>query len=146
MARDLTALSKWCSALPDRIEKAANKLAVGFVEAVDRDLVNHTPVDVTTAVSNWQASLNAPPAFDLPAIVPGEHGSTAGQSRPEAVAHVIRVAAEKDPGETIYLSNLAPYIIDLNNGTSKQEPAGFFQRGILVGELYVRRTGLRIET
>lgn len=142
---DLLALANLCNVLPDRIDRAANQLAVDFVQAVDRDLVEHTPVDVTTAVSNWQASLNGAPTFELPAIVPGSHGSTAAQSSSEAVAHVSRVAAEKRPGERIFLSNLAPHIIDLNNGTSKQEPAGFFQRGLLVGELYIRRAGLRIE-
>jgi hypothetical protein len=142
---DLLALAKLCNVLPDRIDKAANQLAVDFVSAVDRDLVEHTPVDVTTAVSNWQASLNSPAFFELPAIVPGSKGSTAAQSSAEAISHVKRVAAEKRPGERIFLSNLAPHIIDLNNGSSQQEPAGFFQRGILVGELFIRRAGLRIE-
>lgn len=142
---DLLALEKWCKGLPARIEQAANSLAIDFVKAVDRDLVEHTPVDVTTAVSNWQASLNSAPVFELPAIVPGERGSTAAASSSEAIAHVTRVIAEKRPGERIFLSNLAPHIIDLNNGTSRQEPAGFFQRGILVGELFIRRAGLRIE-
>jgi hypothetical protein len=141
---DLLALARLCNDLPDRIERAANQLAVDFVKAVDRDLVEHTPVDVTTAVSNWQASLNSPPTFELPAIVPGERGSTAAQSSSEAIAHVGRVVAEKRPGERIFLSNLAPHIIDLNNGSSRQEPAGFFQRGILVGELFIRRAGLRL--
>ena len=142
---DLLALERLCNVLPDRIERAASKLAVDFVKAVDRDLVEHTPVDVTTAVSNWQASLNAPAAFELPAIVPGERGSTAAQSSAEAIKHVDRALADKRPGERIFLSNLAPHIIDLNNGTSRQEPAGFFQRGVLVGELFIRRAGLRIE-
>lgn len=141
---DLLALERLCNVLPDRIEKAASQLAIDFVEAIDRDVVEHTPVDVTTAVSNWQASLNAPAFAELPAIVPGSHGSTAAASSAEAIAHVVRTLEDKQPGERIYLSNLAPHIIDLNNGTSKQEPAGFFQRGILVGELFLRRAGLRI--
>lgn len=141
---DLRALAKLCNGLPDRIERAASDLAVSFVKAVDVDLLNHTPVDVTEAVSNWQASLNAPTYAPLPAIVPGSRGSTAVQSISAAKAHVERTVKDKEPGEKIFLSNLAPHIIDLNNGTSSQEPAGFFQRGLLVGELFIRRAGLRI--
>lgn len=143
MARDLLALARWCDALPDRIDAAASQVAKDVTIAMARDLIEHTPVDVTTAASNWQASINAPAMFELPAIYPGERGSTAEQSRREALAHVTRTMADKDPGETIYLSNLTPYIIDLNNGSSKQEPPGFFQRGILVGERYAQQVTLR---
>lgn len=144
MARDLLDLERWCKGLPARIDKAANKLAIGVVKAIDRDLVEHTPVDVTTAVSNWQAAFNDPPTFELPAIYPGEHGSTAEASRVAAIAHVDRVVAEKEPGETVYLSNLTPYIGDLNDGTSRQEPAGFFERAIVVGTIFLRQQKLGI--
>jgi hypothetical protein len=117
---------------------------VDTARAIDRDLVEHTPVDVTTAVSNWQIRLNAAASFDLPAIVPGSRGSTAAQSRAEAIAHADRFLAMKDPGEVIFLSNLTPYIIDLNNGSSKQEPPGFINRGILVGELFLGRATLKL--
>lgn len=141
---DLRDLERLCNGLPDRIEKAANRLAVDTTKAIGRDLVEHTPVDVTTAVSNWQVRLNSAASFELPAIVPGERGSTASQSRAEALAHQERFLAMKDPGEVIFLSNLTPYIIDLNNGSSRQEPAGFVQRGILVGELFLGRATLRL--
>lgn len=143
MARGLLELEKLCNALPDRIDKAASTLAKDVTVAMAKDLIEHTPVDITTAVSNWQASINAPASFELPAIYPGEQGSTAPASRAEALGHVKRTLADKDPGATIYLSNLTPYIIDLNNGTSAQEPAGFFQRGILVGERYAQTVTLR---
>ena len=142
MAGDLLALSQWCNALPDRIDQAASDLAVEFVKATARDMIDHTPVDTTEAESNWQASNNSAPAFPLPAIYPGHKGSTAAQSAEAAYEHVIRATADKRPGERIFLSNLAPHIIALNAGSSKQEPAGFFERGVLVGELHIRRVGL----
>lgn len=140
---DLLALERWCNALPDRIERAANRLTIEATQHIAADLIAHTPVDITTAVSNWQASLNAPPVFGLPAIYPGRRGSTASQSRAAALGHVNRTLAVKDPGEKVYLSNLAGHIIDLNAGTSKQEPAGFIERGILVGRRYVHSQGFR---
>jgi hypothetical protein len=108
------------------------------------DLIAHTPVDITTAASNWQTSLNAPALFDLPAIYPGSRGSTAAASRSAALAHVLRGMTDKRPGEKIYLSNLTPYIIDLNNGSSKQEPPGFFERGFLVGERFAASATFKV--
>jgi hypothetical protein len=133
-----------CNALPDRIDLAINRLAQNVVIKMAENLIEHTPVDITTAVSNWQASLNTPPTFDLPAIYPGSQGSTAGPSRLEALGHVQRAVAEKQPGEVIFLSNLTPYIETLNTGTSKQEPAGFFERGIVVGSSYIRVAVIKV--
>ena len=130
--------------LPDKIEKAASNVVVMVVKAIDRDVVPHTPVDVTTAVSNWQASLNAKPGFGLPAIYPGSHGSTATQSQDAAISHVDRTLKDKKPGEPVYLSNLAPHIVRLNDGTSSQEPKGFVERATLIGRLTARRTKLDI--
>lgn len=142
--RDMLALARWCDALPDRIDQSASDLAVKVADTINRDLIAHTPVDITAAVSNWQISISAPVLFELPAIYPGVRGSTAPQSRQAAVEYGVRVLKTKKPGETIYLSNLTPYIIDLNNGTSKQEPPGFFERGILVGERLAANSSLEI--
>ena len=141
---DLLALERWCNDLPDRIERSANELAMDVVIRMAGNLIDHTPVDVTTAVSNWQASINVPAMFDLPAIVPGSHGSTAPASRAEALAHVTRVVADKLPGEPIFLSNLAPHLVFLNDGSSKQEPAGFFERGVVVGREHLANATLGI--
>lgn len=143
---DLLTLERWCNALPDRIDKAASELVVDVVIRMATNLIEHTPVDVTTAASNWIAALNAPIMFELPAIVPGKHGSTAGQSRSEAIAHVTRVLAEKQAGETVWLSNIVPYMVYLtNHGTSRQEPAGFFERGVLVGISFAKTASLGIK-
>jgi hypothetical protein len=143
---DLLALEKLCNDLPDRIEQAASDLVCEVIIQMATNLIEHTPVDITTAASNWIASLNTPNLFELPAIVPGTAGSTAGQSRSEAVEHVRRVVADKEPGEAVWLSNIVPYMVYLTNyGTSKQEPAGFFERGVLVGVSYAATATLGIK-
>jgi hypothetical protein len=141
---DLLELSRLCNDLPDQIEAAACELVRGTVRAIDHYLVEVTPVDTTEAVSNWQPGINSPPSVALPAIVFGSRGSTAPQSRREAIAHVDRALAEKRPGEAFYLSNLAEHIVDLNNGTSQQEPAGFVERGIRIGEIYAAQAELEV--
>lgn len=143
---DLMALERLCTVLPGRISEAANAMAVGATQAMADDLIDHTPVDTTEHASNWQVAVNQRPTFGLPAIVPGERGSTAPQSRREAKAHVARSLAAKEPGVMVDLANLAPAIEDLNNGTSAQEPAGMVQRGVRVGERYcaTRKLGVKL--
>lgn len=143
MGKTLLDLAKRLDKMPTQIEQAANKVKVDCVKAIDRDLVPHTPVDVTTAVSNWQPGVGAKPSFELPAIVPGEYGSTAPESRREAIAHVDRALADVAPGQSFFLSNLTDYIVRLNNGSSRQEPAGFVERALLIGHKYIR--GAKIE-
>jgi hypothetical protein len=119
-------------------------MARDVVRVIDRDLVDHTPVDTTEAVSNWQPGVNTPPSFPLPAIYPGQAGSTAPQSRREAIAHVERALAQKDPGEAFYLTNVAEHIGFLNDGSSKQEPAGFVDRAIRKGEIFAASAELKV--
>jgi hypothetical protein len=140
----LLELERLCNVLPGQIDLAANEMARDVVRVIDRDLVEHTPVDVTEAVSNWQGSVNSAPGFALPAIVPGRHGSTAPQSREEAIAHVERALKDKKPGEAFFLSNLAGHIGFLNDGTSKQEPAGFVERGVRKGEIFAASADLKV--
>lgn len=133
--------------LPGQIEQGASNVVVSVVKAIDRDVVPHTPVDTTEGVSNWQAEINAKPFLPLPAIFPGKGGSTAPGSRAEAIAHVDRTLAMKEPGEPVFLSNLAKHIVLINNGTShsNQEPKGFVERAVLIGRLTVKRTKLGLD-
>lgn len=142
---DLLDLERLCNVLPDRIAKAANVLAVTVTGAIGNDAIDHTPVDTSEAESNWQANLNAPVSFPLPAIYEGERGSTAEASARAAKAHIQRTLKDKLPGEAVYLSNAAEHIVDLNNGTSSQEPAGFVERAERKGELAADAAGLEFE-
>lgn len=141
---DLGTLERWCSALPDRIDRGANDLARRTAHVIAEDVIAHTPVDTTNAASNWQPGVGTAPNFELPPIYPGERGSTAPQSRREALAHVDRGLQDKEPGVPFYITNVAPYIEDLNNGTSKQEPAGMVERAVRKGEIYASKA--RLET
>jgi len=138
-------LERLCNALPGQINKAANVLAVTVTKAIGNDAIDHTPVDTSEAESNWQVSLNSPANFPLPAIVEGSRGSTAEESARQAKAHILRVLKDKQPGEPAWLSNVAEHIVDLNNGTSKQEPRGFVERAERKGELAADAAGLEIK-
>jgi len=137
-------LAKRCERWRKRIPEEANRIKKEVAQEVATDLIVVTPVDESTALSNWQAANNEPTDFPLPAIYPGERGSTESASTAEAIAHAERVIKETAPGEPLYVSNVLDYIVPLNDGTSSQEPAGFVERAILLGRIKVREARVKL--
>jgi hypothetical protein len=79
----------------------------------------------------------------LSAYREGFAGSTQEASASEALfqgEHQLRL---KKPGMPIYITNNAPYIRALNDGSSMQEPAGFVERAVLIGRRVVEAKGMR---
>lgn len=112
--------------------------------AIIKDLIIVTPVDTTNALSNWQISLGAPAAAEREPFVPGFLGYTASASQAAAIADAeARLKAHK-PGQPIFISNLAPYIVALNGGSSKQEPAGFVERSVLIGRKMLSNVKIKL--
>lgn len=138
-------LAKRCERWRKQIPEEANRIKKEVATAVATDLIVVTPVDESTALSNWQVGINAPVTFPLPAIVPGHKGSTENQSTTEAIAHADRVIKDVDPGEKTYVSNVLDYIGPLNDGSSSQEPAGFVERAVLLGRITVREARIRLK-
>lgn len=120
-------------ALAASLGRTASAKAVDVTMAIVGDLVRVTPVDTSQALSNWQVSINAPVAAAIPPYVPGEAGSSRAASGAEAVQVARATLSRKQPGQSIYISNVLPYIVPLNNGSSRQQPAGFVERALLIG-------------
>lgn len=121
------------------LQSEASRCAVGVAVAVHHNLTDVTPVDTSTALSNWDVSLGGLSGeFHEPYFM-GKKGSTELASERAANAKALEDLKNKKPGESIFISNSTPYIKDLNNGTSKQEPAGFVHRAVLVGRLAVKK-------
>lgn len=120
--------------IPDRADQIVRQIAL----AADRTLVLATPVKSGRARVNWQASLGAPATGTIDAE-PGKRGSVrAATSQAEAVIAAYRGG----PGAAIFLTNNLPYIVPLNNGHSKQAPAGFIERALDAVERAARRARL----
>lgn len=128
----------------DRIPTLASDTAVEVTRTILHDLAYRTPVDESTARSNWQISIGAPIAdnAEIPAYYLGELGSTGNASAQAAIAAGEAVLARKEPGQPLYLSNVLDYIVPLNEGHSKQEPAGMVDRAILIGRKVVSKVRL----
>lgn len=126
------------------LKSEASRCAVEVAVRIETNLANVTPVDTSNALSNWQVALNDPEMSEIYPYVPGYKGSSQPQSTAMAIAKAKDVLKNKKPGETIFISNNAPYIIDLNNGSSKQASAGFVERAVLVGKLTAKRFKIRL--
>ncbi|MFN4009868.1 MAG: hypothetical protein ACK4K8_07935, partial [Pannonibacter sp.] len=92
------------------------------------------------ARSNWMPELDR--AFEglFPARVPGERGSTAEENAAatiEAGTPTIE-AFDIRSNREIHVTNNAPHIQPLNDGHSKQAPAGFVQTAVMEGLATVR--------
>lgn len=120
------------------IPEMGNKLAIRVTMTIVNDLAYATPVDESTAISNWQVELNSPVQNAIRAYFPGQLGSTYAASAAQTVENAKAELAGKKPGQPIYLSNVLRYIVFLNNGSSTQAPAGYVERSVLLGRLVVR--------
>lgn len=132
----LATLAKEIRAKANSVGKDASDVAREVARAIVHDVIDHTPVDEGDTVSSWEVGIGFAPTARRRASIPGRRGSTAGANRQAAKAAADAILdAPKAPGVPIFISNASDAIGPLNNGTSQQEPAGFVERGIVVGRL-----------
>lgn len=122
----------------EKVEDTGNELAKGAARVVLKSLVYDTPVDTSTALSNWQVSLNLQVSEERGPFFEGVFGSTRGSSAEAAIRQGEAMLAKKQPGDDIYISNVVEYILRLNAGSSKQHPGAFVDAAVLLGRNYVK--------
>ena len=98
-------------------------------QAVAQAVVKFTPVDTGQARANWRAFIQQP----LPQFAP-QLGKTDrnGSATIEEMKSLIGSSRLK-PGQTIWISNVLPYIEKLENGYSLQAPGGMTTMAIQAG-------------
>jgi hypothetical protein len=117
--------------LEDFIDKVMRKLTLDIVANLVSapDTGYGTPVDTGWARANWVPNIGSPQTTTEGTREAAEAGSvsTAGQQ-----AGVAKVATSyKRSQGPIFISNNVPYIVHLNEGSSKQAPKGFVQNAIV---------------
>lgn len=89
-------------------------------------IVEATPIDTGRAMNNWNIAIGQP---DFTVIdLGGDKGSILGQKQVEGVTVLEGVRL----GQVVFITNSVDYIEFLNAGSSKQAPAAFVERTILV--------------
>ncbi len=111
------------AAYKNKVVGTLEKTVRGVTLVVDQTLAITTPVDTGRARANWLPSLNTP---DVRIVEPGQKSSI------DATLKAYKIT------DTILISNNLPYIQKLNNGSSKQAPAGFVDAALQVGKNAVK--------
>lgn len=137
----LLGLANKLEKMAGEVNKIASVRAVAVARAILTHLVYVTPVDTSRALSNWQIGIGGPVPSSIPAYFEGQKGSTKQSSASEALSVGIAELNRKQPGESIFISNLTPYIKELNEGSSRQAPAGFVENAVIVGRMSAREEG-----
>lgn len=122
-------------ALTGDIEKAVKRISLGVVAELKKaSSEGGTPVDTGWARANWVPSIGAPHEGTVGERPPkAEEGRAQVQADDSAsVAGVAEVAARYTLNRgPVFISNNVPYIQALNDGHSKQAPAGFVQAAVI---------------
>ena len=143
MAKGLLDLAASMERKANAINAASSQLAVDTALTIVGDLAFKTPVDTSQALSNWIVTLETPSSDKIKPHFPGESGSTQRASAAETINQARAILAKKKPGQKIYITNNLPYIRRLNDGYSKQTPAGFVERSVLIGRKMRRNFKLK---
>lgn len=101
----------------------------------DQTAVLATPVDKGRARAGWVVGLgSSPPATRSVLVAPGPNAAQTAISQGAAVIE------KWDPSQgSIFIVNGVPYIIELENGSSSQAPAGMTAQAIQAGRNELRR-------
>lgn len=129
---DFADFAKDMRKIADHVSVMGSELAKAGTLAAVETLVNITPVDTSEHKSNWQVSLGSAVGSAIPAYFLGKYGSTSGASGKQAVSVAQAQLMPKKEGQPIYISNLAPAITYLDQGSSTQFAGGFVPRAVIV--------------
>lgn len=119
----LSELAAACLDAAATLDTDINSIVKESVLTLSFNLIYKTPVDTSTATSNWQVGLMLPEMGTRYAYFYGDEGSTAAASRGAAYAAARAAIAPRMAGTRIYISNNVDYIVELNRGKSSQQPS-----------------------
>lgn len=142
---DLADLAKRMKKLAASLESEASRCALEVAEALVDDLAHTTPVDTSAALSNWLGALESPNMAVVEPHLPGHKGSTRLRSANGTVEAFKIDTEKKKPGQAIFISNSINYIRRLDEGSSKQQPAGFVHRSVLIARKKVKNFKMKLE-
>lgn len=100
--------------------EAHNKIARVATLELFSGVIKATAVDTGRARGNWQTAPGSPAAGETERL---------DKSGGEAIAEV-EAKTPEGAGQVTYLSNNLPYIMELEEGSSKQAPEGMVKRNM----------------
>ncbi len=142
----LAAFEKRMQVVGKEIQKAVDKVVRGAADRTFTQAIVTTPVDTGRARGNWV------PSFDVPSqdFDPNRFDKVGGVT--VAKANFVVARYDSDVHKAIILANNTrdpetqfPYVVGLNQGTSRQAPMGMTRLAVQVGAQFVRRSRILVE-
>jgi hypothetical protein len=138
---DISLLSQRILKIQRDIVGNANKKVILAAQSYLTEVVTGTPADTGQAISSWKTGLNYSPQ-GVRNLAPGSKGSTKGAAISATLALELPRLERRQTGQTVYIVNTTSYIDALNEGRSKQAPAGFIDRARLAAGAASRKQRL----
>lgn len=131
----LDEFSRYINAIAVQVAEGGDSAVRKAFLAMDQAVVMATPVDKSTARSNWLPNIDVALDDVIEAHAVGSKGSTGEVSGAAAMQAAANVAASYDGSvhRSLHLTNNLPYISELNGGSSRQAPALFVEAGVAAG-------------
>lgn len=131
---DLKGFAHRIAVRAEGIEDAVSKVVRKVALLVDTGVVLGTPVDTGRARANWQVSVGRP----AEGVLPAPPSPSVGQQAALKQAQTALASYAGGEGVEIHITNNLPYIRRLNDGWSKQAPAGFVETAVAAGVAAVK--------
>jgi hypothetical protein len=139
----LRALAIQMRALAKEVPVAVNELRHQTASAALDSLIDNSPADTSTLISNWRVTDGAPEP-PISAYSLGRLGSTREASAASARAAGQAAIAAILPGKPIVIYNSVPYARYVNDGSSDRAPHLFVEKALIVGNNIAKSIGLKL--
>lgn len=128
MITNLNIFATQMNQLAGNIQQNERKLLRDVATAIVDKVAETTPIDTGQASSNWITSLGAPVQHynPVPKTAP-IGGAGPGVSK----AQVRQAVAPVKGGQSVWIANNVPYIVELNRGSSKQAPRDYVDKAVV---------------
>ena len=110
------------NSLANRISQNIPRMVTDVAMSVVEFVADATPVDTGQASGNWKTQIGSPSsAWDA--------GPSSAQNSIDAARAALAGLRE---GQVVHITNNVPYIVELNQGSSRQAPVGFVESAIVI--------------
>ena len=129
----------------ERVRETVRQKIIRYGITLQQSLVMNTPILTGQARANWQAVIGTPGGSFIGVNGPTSNPRDLAHGPPQRVDYAAYSAQARtiiesfQVGQTLYIYSNLPYIEKLNEGSSRQAPAGFVQSAILTARASVRR-------
>lgn len=142
----LVAFQRRMQAVGADIQKAVDKVVRSATSRTFTRAIVGTPVDTGRARGNWVASFDFPSDEFDPSRFDKLGGATVTK------ADIVIAQYDSDRHDAIVLANSTrdpetqfPYVVGLDQGTSRQAPLGMTRLAVQAGAQFVRRSRILVE-